>query len=130
MRLNHPSAAIAFRAIARAFGETVRIEPMVSSEYAEAVVDTSRPVTTVRAAVALSPSVSSLDGIRGTSTLGLREARIWITPSDYVGIGYELRSGDRVILVERPSEPAYIVTRAPESSDRGDVTAYLVIEKS
>lgn len=132
MRLGSGIAAAAFEAVASTFGESIRIEPLVSSEYAGAIADPGRAIATARATVALSPAIDGLEGrgaaMQGVTRLAQREARIWFSPADYAGIGYELRSGDRVVLVERPSEPSYLVARAPVSSDRGDIMAYLVVE--
>jgi len=134
MRFNHPAAATAFRAVARIFGEVVRIEPLVASEYAVAVADNDRPAVAVRATVALSPTVDGLEGARrggefqGMTRLAQREARIWITPNDYAAIGYDLRVSDRVILVDRAGAPSYRISRRPEISDRGDVMVHLVAE--
>lgn len=136
MRLGGTIAATAFEAVARTFGESVRIEPLVSSEYAAAAADPDRAIATVRATVALSPATDGLEGRRrgsemqGFTRLALRDARIWFSPADYAGIGYGLRSGDRVVLVERPGEPPYLVAREPVASDRGDVSVDLTLEGS
>lgn len=135
MRFNHPAAATAFRAVARAFSERVRIVPLLSSEYAEGLADPDRAVVNTRATVALSPRVDDFDGVRQGRNLDTntrfaeRNASIWFPPAVYAAIGYRLRTGDRIVLVERAGNPAYSVARDPVSSERGDVTVYLVEER-
>lgn len=132
MRFNHAAAATAFRAVARAFGEAVRIEPIVSSEYADPIPDAERAPVDARATVSLSPTVKTFDGQRQGTKINTmtrfaeRTASIWFPPADYAAIGYALRAGDKVILVERAGAPAYSVARDPVSTDRGDVYVYLV----
>jgi len=134
VRFGSNIAATAFRAVARTFSEPIRIEPLVSSEYAEAAPDPARTIVLTRATVALTPTVDGLEGRRrgsdmqGVTTLAQRKAMIWFPPAVYSSIGYELRAGDRVVLVDRPGLPRYLFSREPVSSDRGDVAAYLVIE--
>lgn len=133
MRLGSNIAAAAFEAVAGTFGETVRIEPMVSSEYIEAAPDPDRATALSRSVVSFTPTTDGLDGRRsgsnmqGVTQVAHRAATLWITPADYAAIGYDLRSGDRVVLVERPGTPGYRVARAPVWSDRGDVTVYLIV---
>lgn len=134
MRFNHAAAATAFRAVARAFSEAVRVEPLVSSEYAEAQPDPEREAVETRATVALSPSVDNFGGVRQGTQIQTStrfqgcDASVWFPPSVYAGIGYALRTGDRVVLVERDGAPSYLVEREPVASDRGDVYVYLVRE--
>lgn len=134
MRLGNRAAATAFEAVARTFGEAIRIEPMVASEYATAVPDPGRPVKEARATVTLTPSVDNFDGARQGTKLttqtrfAQREARIWFAPDAYAAIGYVLRVGDRIVLIDRDGTPVYRVSRDPVSSDRGDVSVNLVEE--
>lgn len=135
MRFNHHLAATAFRAVARTFGERIRVVPLLSSEYAAGVADPDRAQVNTRATVALTPKVDGFDGVRqgrniDTSTrFAERNASIWFPPAVYAAIGYGLRTGDRIVLVERAGSPAYSVARDPVSSDRGDVMVYLVEER-
>lgn len=134
MRFNSRIAATAFRAVARAFGEPVRIIPIVADEYRDAMLDPERPAVTTRATVSLTPVVEDFDGARqgaGVATntrFAMREASIWFPPHVYAAIGYGLRYGDRVTFPERPGEPPYSVAREPVFSDRGDVFVELVQE--
>lgn len=134
MRFNHPAAAAAFKAVARTFGEGVRIVPLMASEYTVAEPDALRAPANTRATIALTPAVQPMDGARGGSQIGTstriagQRATAWFPPDVYAGIGYELRHGDRIIFTERPGRPAYTVSREPVRSDRGDVTVYLVQE--
>ena len=134
MRLNSIAARTAFRAVQREFGEVVRIKPQKSSDYTEPLPDPDRPQVDVYVVVSLTPTTDNLDGsrqgtkINTTTRLTQRSAAIWLRPEVYAAIGYELREGDRVDLIQRPSEPLYKVSRAPESSDRGDIVVSLVLD--
>lgn len=134
MRSRSSIAATAFAAVARTFGEPIRIEPLLQSEYAEASPDPDRAVVTTSAVVALTPAVDGIEGrrrggdLQGTTTLALRKAMIWFPPAVYEGLGYALRPGDRIVLSDRPGQPRYLVEREPASSDRDDVAVYLVLE--
>jgi hypothetical protein len=137
VRLGSKEAATAFEAVARAFGEKVRVEPMLSSEYSVGAPDPDRAQKEVRAIVSLSPSTEGFSGARQGSRsistmtrLASRVARIWLKPEDYAAIGYELRAGDRIVFIERPAEPPHSVAREPVASERGDVVVHLVVEGS
>lgn len=134
MRLNSIAARTAFRAVQREFGEVVRIKPRKSSDYTEPLPDPDRPQVDVYVVVLLTPTTDNLDGsrqgtkINTTTRFTQRSAAIWLRPEVYAAIGYELREGDRVDLIQRPSEPPYKISRAPESSDRGDVVVPIVLD--
>lgn len=134
MRFNSFAARTAFRAVQREFGEYVRIIPRKQSDYSDAVPDPTRPLTDIFVVVALTPVTEPLDGSRrgakiNTSTrLSQREVAIWFDPALYAALKYDLREGDRVLLKERPKEPPYQVSRAPVSSDRGDIIVSLVLD--
>lgn len=131
MRINSPIARTAFRAVRKTFGETVRVVPMVQSEYAEGIADQERPVKDIDAIVTLTPSVEDFSGARDTgkirtmTRLSSREASVWIAPEIYATIGYDLREGDGVVLVDRGNEP-FIISRVGEPSDRGDFVLNIV----
>lgn len=134
MRFNSIAARTAFMAVRREFGEYVRVIPRLQTDYSDAVIDPTRPVTDVFVVVALTPVTEPLDGSRrgtkiNTSTrLSQREAAIWFDPAIYAALKYDLREGDQIILKERTNEPPYQVSRAPESSDRGDIVVLLVLD--
>lgn len=134
MRLNSLAARTAFRAVQREFGEVIRIKPQKSSDYTENLPDPDRPQVDLFAVVSLTPTTDNLDGsrqgtkINTTTRFTQRSAAIWLRPEVYAAIGYELQEGDRVDLIQRPSEPPYLVSRAPESSDRGDIVVSLVLD--
>lgn len=134
MRLNSSKAAMAFKAIARTFGEVVRIEPLIEAEYTEPKADPNRPVMEITAVVALTPVTDSFDGsrhgnkINTGSRLSQRSATIWITPSAYASLGYALLVGDAVKLIGRQCDEHYLVARDPVISDRGDISVYLTTD--
>ncbi|UVV66758.1 hypothetical protein [Brucella anthropi] len=134
MRLDSIAARTALRAVQRELGEFVRVTPRIHSDYSEPSPDPDRLIVEVFVVVSLTPETAPLDGSRrgtkiNTSTrLSQREAAIWFDPSTYEALKYELREGDQIHLIERPNEPPYEVSRAPESSDRGDVIVSLVLD--
>ena len=134
MRFNNPLARTAFAAVARNFGEAVRIEPRINGTYSDDSPDPSRPLKDLRAVVSLTPMTGSLDGSRQGSKINTttrftqRTTTIWVTPDAYASIGYDIRVGDRVILKERRNEPPYRVGRDAEISDRGDISINLVVD--
>lgn len=135
MRFNHPAAAAAFRAVARTFGEAIRVIPLQASEYTEAMPDASRAPVDTRAVVALSPMTEPFDGARSgpgkvntMMRLAVRRASVWFPADVYGSIGYALRIGDKIVMTDRPGRPTYTVSREPISSDRGDVAINLVQE--
>lgn len=134
MRFNNPVARTAFAAVARTFGEAVRIEPRIEGTYSDDSPDPNRPLKDLSAVVSLTPMTGSLDGSRQGSKINTttrftqRTATIWVTPDAYASIGYDIRVGDRVILKERRNEPPYRVGRDAEISDRGDISINLVVD--
>ena len=134
MRLNSLAARTAFKAVQREFGEVVRIVPLKESDYSDDLADPSRKQVDVYAVVTLTPTTENLDGsrqgtkINTTTRMAQREAALWLRPEVYAAIPYELREGDRVLMTKRPKEPPYKVSRAPESSDRGDIVVPLVLD--
>lgn len=134
MRLNSLAARTAFRAVQREFGEVVQIEPLIQGELSVDLTDPSRKIVKVYAIIALTPKTDILDGSRQGSKINTttrftqRDAAIWLRPEVYAAISYELREGDRVRMIGRPSEPPYKVSRAPASSDRGDIIVSLVLD--
>lgn len=134
MRLNSHAARTAFTAVQSAFGEVVQIEPLIQSDFSGDLADPSRKIVKVYAVVALTPKTDILDGSRQGSKINTttrftqRDAAIWLRPEVYAAISYELREGDRVRMIKRPNEPPYKVSRAPESSDRGDIIVTLVLD--
>lgn len=133
MRLNSRMVAVAHAAIANTFGETVRISPMVSTEYSEGA-DATRPVIEIRAVVALTPDVEAIGGARqgskinSTTRFATRSASLWLSAAAYAGLGYDVQRGDRVYLIERAAEPPYVLSREPTKTDRDDVHIHLVRE--
>ncbi|KAB2666799.1 hypothetical protein F9K91_02345 [Brucella tritici] len=134
MRPNSIAARTALRAVQRELGEFVRVVPRIQSDYSEPSPDPDRRIVDVFVVVSLTPETAPFDGSRrgtkiNTSTrLSQREAAIWFDPTIYEALKYELREGDQILLIERPNEPPYEVSRAPESSDRGDVIVSLVLD--
>lgn len=134
MRFNSPAARTAFGAVRREFGEYVRIIPRKQSDFSDGIPDPDRPVVDAFVVVALTPETASFGGSRqGTKINTLtrfseREAAIWFDPSIYAALQFDLCEGDQVLLIERTNEPPYKVSRAPISSDRGDVVVSLVLD--
>ncbi len=134
MRLNSLAVRTAFKAVQREFGEVVQIEPLKQGDFSDELSDPSRIIVRVYAVVALTPKTDILDGsrqgskINTTARFSQRDAAIWLCPEVFAAIPYELREGDRVRMIQRPNEPPYKLSRAPESSDRGDIVISLILD--
>lgn len=131
MRLGSALAQLAFADIRRAFGESVRIQPAIASEYADAAPDPNRPVRTVDVVVAFTPNTDQVDGAKKISThgsLAMRRGAIWFTPAEYAALGYEVRVGDMATLADRAGAPRYQITSPPVASDRGDIAVNIVLD--
>lgn len=133
MRLNDPRALAVFRAVERAFGEPVRVEPQVENQHTGKKPDPDRAAIATRATLAISPSVVPFDGnpigtrINTGSRVVTQDVSAFFRPETYAALGYDLMPGDRVFAIER--DAAFTVTRDPVSSDRGDIVVYLVHDR-
>lgn len=134
MRLSSARARGALAAIARTFGERIRIEPRVPGEFSEAAPDPNRPPADAIAVVTLTSTTAGFDGSRqGRSTETMtrytkRRAQAWLTPDSYGGLSFAPRPGDYVTLLSRPDEPRFEIARDPQVSDRGDCSLHLVMD--
>lgn len=135
MRLNSGLVNGSLRLLSQTFGEPVRITPRKESEYSGSSLDASRAPVDVRAIVALTPMTEAVDGLRRGGPIPMtgrrtaRAATIWINPTAYAAIGYDIAPGDAVTLLERSKEALYRVSVYPEFSDRGDAVIHLILDK-
>lgn len=120
-------------AVAAQFGELVYIEPRIARDYTASRPDSSRPAVTVTGVVSSAIADTDIRGSvqGGQQTGGTRIAaapvELWLPAATWRQLGYEVHHADAVVLIERPGEPRYSVTRIHES-DQGDHTLYLAGE--
>ncbi|UYO50330.1 hypothetical protein KQX64_07080 [Rhodopseudomonas palustris] len=116
-------------------GDTVLIVPRLRGEYSEGPPDPDRPARTIKAVFSLRPEVEAAPidlgrhggRLQGASKVAIAPATLWIRAAVFAGLGYELRQGDAVTLVELSGRPTYSVSRAVPN-DVGDVTVILTDE--
>lgn len=118
-------------AVNKAFGEAIRIIPQTRGQYGGPLADTARPPADVRAVFSTAPVAETMAGQRtgselnGTTMFAHSSAEVWLDAETVAGLGYALRKGDAVQLLDRPGQPVYEISR-PAPTDRGDVALLLV----
>lgn len=110
-------------------GERVELRPRGTAGRLSALpADPTRPVATVRA-IYSEEMAEPIEGdemrrggatIVGSASYLTAEAHVWLTARDYAGLGYEMRRGDALALLDRPGSPTFAVS-AVARSDQGDV---------
>jgi predicted GNAT superfamily acetyltransferase len=100
-----------------AFAESVLIRPMVVNQHVGATADPARPERTVAGRFGRTPEVDDLSGAApnrdgGLSTVAGADAAVTLRAAVAAGLGYSLRRGDKVVLLERAGAPSYTVVRA------------------
>ena len=122
--------ALAGRAVARLHSEAVTVLPSLKTPYAEAASDPARPSKAIRAMFTQEFTVEDLRGQRlkgefaGVGRAALGATCLQILSDVYGGLGYALRSGDRIALSGRTGSPTYAVS-AVHPIDGGDVLIVL-----
>ena len=126
---------IADKTISDVMGELAEIRPRTAMRRLSAsLVDPDRPPVTVRAVLSQSPDISPLDGLRqgGQQVSGVThhmgaQTCLWMPAAARALIGYEVRRGDQIALVERADEPVFAVS-VVELNDQEDLKLLLVRE--
>ena len=109
-------AAAAAVAADATFGERLLIRPMVVDQHVGATADTARPVRTVTGRFGRTPEVDELAGAAskpgaGLSTVAGADAAVTLRAATATELGYALRRGDQVVLLERTGAPSFTVAR-------------------
>jgi len=114
------------------FGEAVRIEPRVASQYTERATDPTRPAKDVVAVVSFGIASDNFIGQRTgvridtSSKIALRTAEVWMSAASYAALGYEVQKQDAVVMTDQAGQPVYSVSRV--TPDAGGVTLILTGE--
>lgn len=122
-------------AVNAAFGEAVTIRPMTENGRTAPTVDGTREVKIITVQFALAPDTDYLSGARrgsemmGSSRLNTNAAEAWISAEEASTLGYDLTTGDRIVLHTREGLPVYQISAAPQIYDTGDVNLILVREE-
>lgn len=114
-------------AIDQTFGEGIRIEPMLSGDYAKAP-DPERPARSCRATISRAPGAKATNfpsTNRKSSDLAVSPTEAWIDRAAYAALGYPIRRGDFIVLTEAAGSPRFEVAAA-HRGDYGDVTLPLI----
>jgi len=125
---------LAGRAVERAFGESVLVQPMKGGKNAAPSPDPDHSMTTIRAVISIAPEDRPLfaDRKAGANTLGQTRvmlAGVWatVTAAFVAELGYQPVQGDLLVLVDRPGSPRYRITQV-DLDDLGAVTLHLTRE--
>lgn len=113
-------AAAAAVAADAAFGERVLIRPMVTDQHLGATADASRSEQTVIGRFGRTPEVDDLAGAAskqgaGLSTVAGGDAAVLLRAATVAGLGYSVRRGDQVALLERTGTPSFTVAQVAQA---------------
>jgi hypothetical protein len=98
------------------FGERVLIRPMMTDQHLGATADANRPERTVVGRFGRTPEVDDLAGAAskqgaGLSTVAGADAAVTLRAATATGLGYSVRRGDQVVLLDRAGTPSFTVAR-------------------
>ncbi|MFM9860666.1 hypothetical protein RUR49_19595 [Pseudoxanthobacter sp. M-2] len=98
------------------FGERVLIRPMVVDQHIGATADSTRPERTVTGRFGRAPEVDDLAGSAsqmgaGLSTVAGADAAVMLRAAGAAELGYAVRRGDQVMLLDRTGAPSFTVAR-------------------
>ena len=98
------------------FGERLLIRPMVVDQHLGATADSTRPERTVTGRFGRAPEVDDLAGAAskqgaGLSTVAGADAAVTLRAATVAELGYAVRRGDQVVLLERTGAPSFTVAR-------------------
>jgi len=114
------------------FGEDIRITPRLVGNYSVAT-DPGRATKTVKGIPSFLPGAADMKGQRaggdlvGASRIQISEAEVWLDAAGVASLGYELRKGDLVELLDKPGSPTFSIARADDHGD-GALTLILTLE--
>ena len=125
---------LAGRAVERAFGESVLIQPMTGGKNAAPSPDPDRGTATIRAVISIAPEDRTLFADRkgGANTLGstrvlLAGTSATLTAAEIGRLGYLPIQGDIMVLTDRPGQARYRVSQV-DLDDLGAITLQLTKE--
>lgn len=115
-------------AMDQVFGEAIRIVPQAGDVNYGTGPDPLRPVRDTRGIVSRAHKSEGADFI-GTNRAGVDRAllhsEVWIERDAYDALGYIVRRGDLIDLIDEPGSPRVAVARV-SAGDNGDVNIHLV----
>lgn len=120
--------------IADHMAKLVRLEPMIAVEYSTGTADPERPTRDVSGIFSRGTDTQRLKGdtegalIRGAGRMAVGASELWIAAADAAAIGYRMRRGDVVALLEEAGQPRFQVSYA-QPSPNGDLTLILTAIK-
>lgn len=119
-------------AVASATGEAASLTPRLTAPYGAPATDPSRPVATITGIFSDGPGSAYLNGgpvgdFSGKMMMDALVAEFWLPAAGVAGIGYEIRTGDGLILTGRTGTPTYRVVEI-QRTNGGDANLVLTLE--
>ena len=98
------------------FGERIALRPMIVDQHLGATADSARAAQVVTGRFGQTPEVDDLSGAASKRDAGLTsvagaDAAVVLRGETMAGLGYALRRGDQVVLLDRTGAPSYTVVR-------------------
>ena len=98
------------------FGERVLIRPRSVDQHSGDMADAARPERTVLARFGRMPETDDIGGAAparetGLTTVAGAAAAVTLRAAVVVALGFSVRRGDKVVLVDRSGAPSYTVAR-------------------
>lgn len=102
-----------------AFGERIALRPMVVDQHVGPTADGARPAQVVTGRFGRTPEVDDLSGAAskrdaGLTTVAGADAAVVLRSETAAALGYALRRGDKVALLDRTGEPSFTVARVAD----------------
>ena len=120
---------LAAKACESVFGTRIRIRPMLKKRLSNAPADETRPVTVVVGEFARTPSSERLIPGKSAGSTGAMmlsaPATVTLRAGTIATLGYAVREGDRVEIIDEAGSPAFDVAEVHQI-DGGNVMLVLV----
>lgn len=123
---------LASAGVNRQFEESVTVVPRANSDYARGP-DPIRQPMAVSAVVSIAREDETLAAtnaggdFRKGRFVGVAESSIWISAAQVALLGYEIATGDQIVLSARPGTPVFTVM-FPGPNDLGDMHITITAE--
>lgn len=108
------------RAVDTAFGGRISVLPrVVAGPYGDPGPDATRPAKILTGHFASAPDMTDIRGGtiggdgRGGTKFAVAPTAVLVTAVNYATLGYELRKGDHVVMLDEPGTPLFEVVKAP-----------------
>lgn len=109
------------------------LTPRTQTAYSEAAADPARPAKPVLGIFSAGAGQDTIQGrakgkrFDGATRLSELRAEFWISAAAVASLGYEIETGDLLVITDRPDLPPYRVSNT-QGTDMGDVNCLLTPE--